>query len=186
MRMRINTNNRTNRSLLALGLAVLVAGLAYQGCQKPSGDAEEFSSAIEGHPFAFNHKAHIDAEEMECLDCHRFADKRVHATVPRLKDCRDCHSEPQGEHPDEPKVREYLDDNREIPWSFVNRLPGHVYFSHRAHVGFAEMICTDCHSDMSKAEKPLKRPDIGHLTMSKCMSCHQEKKAANECSTCHK
>jgi menaquinone reductase, multiheme cytochrome c subunit len=174
-------------AVLFVAAAMALASLAQQGCGKPVEEEIEWEGPSAGsHPFTFNHKSHIEAEDMDCTDCHRFAAKGVHATLPRIKDCRDCHSEPQGEHPDEPKVREYLDAGAEIPWSRVNRLPGHVYFSHRAHVGFAEMDCMDCHSDMRVSETPLKRPDIHHLTMSNCMSCHQEKKAANECSTCHK
>jgi len=137
-------------------------------------------------PVDFDHEAHIKAEDMECKDCHRFADKTPYATLPKLKDCEDCHSEAQGKNPEEPKVREYLDSNKEIPWVMVNRLPGHVYFSHRAHVGFAEMKCWDCHRDMRKVSKPVTESDIGHLSMSKCIACHKEKKVEDACTTCHK
>lgn len=181
-------STRITRSFLALGLALFAAGLTFQSCRKPGNapDSRAAEAPSREQPLRFSHKAHIDAEEMECLDCHAFAEKSAHATLPRIKDCSDCHSEPQGKHPDEPKVRDYLDAEREIPWIRVNRLPGHVYFSHRAHVGFAEMKCTECHGDMRNAVKPLVRSDIRHLTMSTCISCHREKKASNECSTCHR
>ena len=137
-------------------------------------------------PLEFDHEAHIKAEEMDCTDCHRMAEKSPRAGLPLLKDCKDCHSEPQGKSPEEPKVREYLEAGKEIEWKTVNRLPGHVYFSHRAHVGIAEMKCWDCHRDMRKESKPVTRPDIGHLTMTRCIECHKEKKAELECTTCHK
>ncbi len=134
----------------------------------------------------FDHEAHIKAEDMDCLDCHKFAKKGVYATLPKLKDCADCHSEAQGKHPDEPKVREYLESEKEIPWVTVNKLPGHVYFSHRAHVAFGEMKCWDCHLDMRKVSGTVVEPDVQHLTMRKCMECHEQKNADNECTACHK
>jgi c(7)-type cytochrome triheme protein len=135
---------------------------------------------------AFDHAAHIKAEDMDCKDCHRFADKTPHATLPKLKDCADCHSEPQGKNPEEPKVREYLEAGKEIPWIVVNKLPGHVYFSHRAHVAFGQMKCWDCHRDMRKVSQPVSKPDIDYLSMSKCIACHKERKAEYACTTCHK
>lgn len=177
-------------SLLVVGWLAVGASL-YRAFGRPVGGVTLGSLGVtpkgaEKQPLAFNHKAHIEAEDMECLDCHLFADKGPHATLPRLKNCADCHSEPQGEHPDEAKVREYMEAAKEINWVTVNRLPGHVYFSHRPHVVNAKMQCWDCHGDLRKVSRAVTRPDIHHLTMAKCMECHWEKKAANECSTCHK
>lgn len=137
-------------------------------------------------PLAFDHAAHIKAEDMECTDCHRFADKGPYATLPRLRDCKDCHSEPQGKNPEEPKVREYLESGKEIPWVIVNRLPGHVYFSHRAHVEFGEMKCWDCHRDMREVSAPVAKPDIAYLTMGRCIKCHAQRQVETDCSNCHK
>lgn len=179
-------------SLLIGALTVLTTGFLYQGCEKSVTEASADSTATAAHsagafqPLEFDHEAHIKAEDMECTDCHRMATKSPYASLPRLKDCADCHSEPQGKHPDEPKVREYLDANKEIAWKTVNKMPGHVYFSHRAHVVQGEMKCWDCHGDMRKISKTVTESDVGHLTMRKCMDCHEKKKAENECSTCHK
>lgn len=172
-------------------LTALSTSLVYQACLKaetgPSQDPPAAATAAaHGQPMEFDHAAHIKAEDMECTDCHRMASKSAHASLPRLKDCADCHSEPQGKHPDEPKVREYLDENKEIAWKTVNKMDGHVYFSHRAHVAFGEMKCWDCHLDYRKISRTVTQSDIRHLTMRKCMDCHAEKKASNECSTCHK
>ncbi len=173
---------------------LMVAGfiLTYQACNKGiESTRDRIASVVTGRaevkqPLAFDHQAHIKAEELECTDCHRFAAKGVHASLPKMKDCADCHSQPQGKNPDEPKVREYEEEGREIQWVTVNKLPGHVYFSHRAHVGFAEMKCWDCHQDMRKVSKPVTKSDIGYLTMSKCMECHKEKNVKQDCATCHK
>lgn len=188
----------SRRKTLLIGiLTALSAGLVYQACVKAgtephpdaSGtkhDSAETHSASLRQPMEFDHEAHIKAEDMECTDCHKMATKSPFASIPRIKDCADCHSEPQGKHPDEPKVREYLEENKEIAWKTVNKLPGHVYFSHRAHVVFGEMKCWDCHGDLRKISKTVTESDVGHLTMRKCMNCHEEKQAENECTTCHK
>ncbi len=182
--------------LLPAGLSLLGMGLVYQGLagENPSNGgilAKVFhlktapSEAVR-QPLAFDHEAHIRAEKMECADCHRFATAGPYATLPKLKDCRDCHSEPQGQHPDEAAVREYAKKGMEIPWITVNRLPGHVYFSHRAHVVDGKMDCWDCHRDMRKEKQAAMNSDIKALTMSRCMACHEARHAKNDCLTCHK
>ena len=141
-------------------------------------------------PIFFNHKAHIEAEEMECTDCHIYVEKHPHATIPLISVCIDCHSEPPEDmderyKEEEEKVRKYADGGKQIPWIKVNRMPGHVYFSHKAHVVWAEMECKDCHRDYTKVEKPVSKPDI-HLDMYDCIDCHERKKAEVDCLVCHR
>jgi hypothetical protein len=179
------------KSLVFSGILVGSLTLLIQGCNESgenSGDhAQSITLAADvKQPLEFDHEVHIKAEDMECLDCHKFADKGPYATLPLIKDCADCHSEPQGKSPEEPKVREYTENNKEIAWVTVNRLPGHVYFSHRSHVAFGEMNCWDCHNDMRKESKTVVKSDIGHLTMSKCIACHEERQVETDCSSCHK
>jgi menaquinone reductase, multiheme cytochrome c subunit len=177
--------------LFAYGILVASLAILNQGCHKssenPGEPVQSIALATEiKQPLAFDHEAHIKAEDMECIDCHKFVNKGPYATLPRIKDCADCHSEPQGKSPEEPKVREYTENEKEIPWVTVNRLAGHVYFSHRAHVEFGEMECMECHKDMSKETKAVVKPDIGHLTMSKCIACHKERQVETDCTSCHK
>jgi len=136
-------------------------------------------------PIAFDHQRHMK-EEMSCTDCHAQVEKSPHAGFPMVQQCMLCHGEAQGTHPDEPKVREAADSGGQIAWQQVNRLPGHVYFSHAAHTKFAKMDCKECHGDMSQMTEPVISPQILHLDMGRCMACHQEKNAWNECITCHK
>lgn len=188
------------KSLLAGGLALAALGAALLSCNKggatPGGITSGPGASLAARlgiapepvkqPLRFDHAVHIKAEDMDCKDCHKFAEKGVHATLPKLKDCKDCHSEPQGKDPEEPKVREYLESGKEIPWVVVDRMPGHVYFSHRAHIALGKMKCWDCHRDMRKVNQPVTVPDINYLTMSKCTACHKQKQAEWECTTCHK
>lgn len=176
-----------NTIYLLVGIIAILCVLA---CENASQNSDNEKPVLKKEstkqPLEFDHKAHIDAEELACIDCHKFAKKGPYATLPKLKDCKDCHSEAQGKHPDEPKVREYIDKELEIPWVTFNRVNGHVYFSHQAHVNFGKMKCQECHVDMSKVSKTISGSDIKHLTMQTCMECHKQKNAANECATCHK
>jgi hypothetical protein len=136
-------------------------------------------------PLAFDHARHA-AENLACLDCHVRAQSSPYAGIVLLKACMLCHVEPQGDHPDEPKVREYAERGEAIPWVRVNRLPGHVYFSHEAHVRWGEMDCAECHGDVASLTQPPQGSQIDSLTMERCMSCHTERRASNDCLACHK
>jgi len=136
-------------------------------------------------PIAFNHKRHLE-EGMNCADCHKGAQEGPHATLPSLKACLLCHSEPKGNHPDEPKIREYAAKSEAIPWVQVNRLPGHVYFSHTAHVTYAKMDCRECHGEMKDRTEPATTSQISELDMDRCMECHTEKGVSLDCLRCHK
>jgi hypothetical protein len=136
-------------------------------------------------PIAFDHARHAQ-EGLACTDCHAQADHGSYATLPRLARCMLCHKEAQGTHADEPKLREYARRNEEVPWVEVNRLPGHVHFSHVAHVRFGALDCSTCHGDMAHATAPPPRSQIDGLTMGRCMDCHAERHASNDCIACHK
>ncbi|MEO6711289.1 MAG: cytochrome c3 family protein [Planctomycetota bacterium] len=136
-------------------------------------------------PIAFDHARHVQ-EELGCLDCHKTAETSPHASAPLIATCMLCHNEAKGEHPDEPKIRGFAERGEQIPWVQVNRLAGHVYFSHAMHVKLGKMECSECHGDMAAATLPVTRSQVDHLTMSQCMDCHREREASNDCLTCHK
>lgn len=136
-------------------------------------------------PVDFSHKRHFEAE-IDCLTCHEKAADEPHATLPVIRGCMKCHKEKQGDTKEEAVFLQYAARKEEVPWIQVNNLPGHVYFSHRAHVGFAEMECEVCHGDMKKLDHGLTRTNVGHLTMRACIDCHAQKGASNDCVTCHK
>ena len=156
------------------GCAALLLGLAL-GC----------SQAPVEQPMGFSHKRHMEAD-LDCTTCHETVADAPAATIPPLRVCSKCHKELQGKDPDEPKILEYVQKKQEVPWVQVNKVAGHVYFSHRPHVGFAEMECDVCHGDMKSLEEPLRASNTDHLTMRACMSCHARKGASNDCVACHK
>ena len=162
------------RSISALS-AFSVLSLLFPGCRKPVPVKQ---------PMALSHQRHMEAD-MKCVTCHPGAEEQRLAQFPTVADCMDCHGKARGNHPDEPQVRAYAERGQEIPWVRVDRLPGHVYFSHATHVTLAKMKCEDCHQGILTATLALTLPDV-HQTMEDCMSCHRERKASNQCKTCHK
>jgi len=157
-------------------LAVLAAVLVGVACTRAPAPATQ--------PMALSHKRHMEAN-MKCVTCHPGAEDEALAQFPTVADCLDCHFKARGDHPDEPRVRQYAERKQEIPWIRVNRLPGHVYFSHALHVTAAKMRCEECHRGILEATKPLALPDV-HLKMDDCMRCHAERRASNQCKACHK
>jgi len=160
--------------VLAAGTAAAVLGFSFS-----------FRPAPVVQPLAFDHKRH-GAEDIACKDCHKRVEDSPYATFPKLKQCLLCHLEAKGNHPDEPKIRDYAKEKKEIPWIQVNRLPGHVYFSHAAHVKYARMDCKECHGDMKERTEPVTVSQIQHLDMNTCMDCHKEKGVSTDCLRCHK
>ena len=157
-------------------VAVVVVLAMVGGCRREPVPVQQ--------PMALSHKRHMEAN-MKCVTCHPGAEDQVLAQFPTVVDCMDCHFKARGDHPDEPKVRQYAERKQEIPWLRVDRLPGHVYFSHGVHMTAAKMRCEECHQGILEATKPLALPDV-HLTMEDCMRCHSERKASNQCKACHK
>lgn len=136
-------------------------------------------------PVGFDHARHAK-EDLACLDCHKTAETSPYASLPRMASCLVCHAEAKGDSPEEAKLLEYVQRKEEVPWVQVNRMPGHVYFSHAAHVKLAQMECSVCHGDMASATAPVTVSQVQHLTMRRCMECHVEKGASNDCLACHK
>ena len=137
-------------------------------------------------PIAFSHKIHVADEEIPCTDCHVGAETGVHATLPALSRCLLCHMKPQGDPPSErePRVRELASAHVAIRWIQVTRNPGHVYFSHRAHVTLAEMPCSDCHGDVARWERPPTAGNPALMSMDACLRCHRERGASTDCDAC--
>jgi hypothetical protein len=167
-----------SRVLLLLPLALLVATVT------AALSTRSVSPGI-SQPIGFDHARHAK-EDLSCLDCHKTAETSPHASLPRISSCLLCHSEPKGDSPEEAKLLEYVRRKEEVPWVQVNRMPGHVYFSHAVHVKLAEMDCAVCHGDMASASKPVSVPQVENLTMHRCMACHADKGASNDCLACHK
>jgi hypothetical protein len=135
-------------------------------------------------PLPMSHKRHI-AKDMKCRACHQGVEGEAMASFPTLADCMDCHKTQQGQVPSEPQVRAFAAHGQELTWVRLNHLPGHVYFSHAAHVTLGRVRCEACHRDMSKVDQALGEADV-HLDMSACVACHRDGDASLDCLACHK
>lgn len=146
------------------------------------------SGAKPEQPLPFSHAVHVGAQQIDCVDCHAGARDGVEAGLPAIGKCLRCHVRPQGDPPSEreTRVRARAAEAGAFRWVQITRNPGHVYFSHRAHIHLAHMSCADCHGEVATWDGPPTAPAPELVNMSACMRCHRERGASNECLTCHR
>jgi hypothetical protein len=166
--------------------AVLVAALVAAGCAE---------RALPRQPIPFNHSIHmeidLEGKPLGCVDCHAGAERSEHAGLPALRDCLRCHMRPQPGKSGEPselekRVRSLAAAGGPFRWTQVTRNAGHVYASHRAHVGLAKLTCETCHGDVTRWTAPPTVPEARLLDMQRCIGCHRQRGAPTECGTCHR
>ncbi len=164
-------------SLVALAFVLVPCSLFLVGCEQDE---------IDRYRALNNHAKHVGLN-MDCAACHTGARDEIYAGLPSIRKCAFCHRPDRSEPPTPPELAKYIEAEKEIPWLRVNRLPGHVYFSHAAHVKYGEIECDQCHGKMIKdpvrpAERPLVRPP----DMYRCIACHRQRQVSNDCLICHK
>ena len=164
-------------------LVVALVALVALGCRAPRQAPPQ--------PLPFSHALHLQVEladrKLTCTDCHAGAERGAHAGLPALPTCLRCHMRPQGDPPTEREglVRAAAAAGGGFRWIQVTRNPGHVFFSHAAHVSVAKLACTLCHGDVAQWREPPRRPIAKLTSMRACMSCHRARGASNSCETCH-
>jgi hypothetical protein len=133
-------------------------------------------------PIAFPHKTHI-AKQAVCTDCHESVEKGPIAGIPSVKTCMICHSQIATDRPLIKEVTAYSEKGVEIPWKRVYGFPheAHVRFNHAPHIR-ASVDCKTCHGDVGN--QTVAERSVDH-SMGFCVNCHREKKAPNDCLTCH-
>jgi hypothetical protein len=143
---------------------------------------EHFHSAAV-QPIAFNHAKHI-ASGLSCTDCHAGVQTGVHATLPTLDTCMNCHQTALTDSREEEKIRTLAAAGKEVQWKQLTRMPPHVFFSHRRHVTAAKLACSECHGPVEKSTAP---PAYAYrtITMNTCLGCHQQKGVDADCDDCH-
>ena len=143
-------------------------------------------------PINFSHVLHAGNREIDCRYCHRGVDKGLHAGVPSVQDCWNCHQGliKPGRNKDVPVVdmpeirlllKNYIETNRDINWFKNYDLAKHVHFSHKSHIA-AGKKCEECHGNVAAQPviKLQQRPGMGW-----CISCHRQNNAPVDCTTCH-
>jgi len=175
-RVRENTSMRRAALMLGAGLALLV-GLA---------TAQIVLSAQQGQPIAFNHKAHV-SQGLDCAICHLYVREQAFATLPRIEICLMCHSEKVSDSPEEAKIREFAAKKEPLKWVRLYRLSpdAAAYFSHRRHVTLGNIECATCHGPMAERTTPPAKALVS-FSMDFCIACHEQKKVATTCVSCHR
>jgi len=138
-------------------------------------------------PIAFSHQIHAGKLSMNCLYCHRGAEKSPIANIPAVGTCMGCHKIAKTDRPEIVKLTGYYDRGEQVPWVEVYRLPDHVKFNHKRHVK-AGVQCAECHG-------PVKEMPVVYqwssLKMGWCLTCHRKKlddpqfPATMDCVACH-
>lgn len=134
-------------------------------------------------PLEFPHDVHIK-QGLTCTDyCHESATKGPVAGLPSLTTCMICHA---AIATDKPRIQQLaaLEAKREdVAWQRVYGYPdtAHVRFDHAPHLR-AKVECSTCHGAI--AEQTVAQRNVD-LSMGFCVNCHTERKASNDCLTCH-
>ena len=127
-------------------------------------------------PINFSHKVHAEQNQIDCQYCHFTADKSMHAGIPPIQTCMNCHNmvkEGKTTGKDEiAKIYSAFENNRPVEWVKVHNLPDHVYFNHAQHVKVGKVACAECHGEVEKMDEIIQVED---LSMGWCIECHRTK-----------
>jgi hypothetical protein len=135
-------------------------------------------------PIVFDHRKHVEENDLECATCHEFFETESFSGLPSAEICSFCHQEPQGESPEELKLVQLIEDGTPLDWKPLFRQPPHVFYSHRAHVAVARIECDTCHGTIGVSDAPPEH--VEPLSMNECLACHRREGVAIDCTTCHR
>jgi hypothetical protein len=164
------------RRHLILGLvlpALAVIALAMRESPSQAGQEEDRSKLIK-----FSHKFHLQDVGASCEDCHTSARTSKLSSdnlLAKQANCATCH---------EDQVKNnctfcHTDEKNFVP--FANP-PREIIFSHEKHLSDPSVKCETCHQGLENVEYA----SAANLpAMETCNTCHDNRKAANICESCH-
>ena len=136
-------------------------------------------------PIAFNHRKHTADLGLTCEFCHKYVRVSAHSGLPDGQTCSMCHQAPQGTSEEAARVTELLASGDPIRFNKLFSLPSHVFYTHRRHVGIADLECETCHGAIADTERPPSRPLV-RVDMDFCMDCHRQEGQSLDCNACHR
>jgi cytochrome c7-like protein len=136
-------------------------------------------------PVAFDHRKHTQDLKLDCQFCHQYVTAGAHAGLPDGRVCVMCHQVRLGTSAEAARVTALLAGGDPLRFNKLFRLPPHVNFTHRRHVGIAKLPCQDCHGAIAQSERPPARPLVT-IRMGVCLSCHQATGQPTDCVACHR
>ncbi len=133
-------------------------------------------------PFQFPHNIHIK-NEVACDVCHEGVTQGPVAGLPSVKTCMICHVSIATDRPMIQHLAELETKHIDLAWQRVYGYPvtAHVRVNHAPHIR-AGVECSTCHGNLGEqtvAER------VVNLHMGVCVTCHREKNAPDDCTTCH-
>ena len=159
----------------------LLLAMVVVGCMKGQQEPAPAVGATLPQPLPFSHRAHT-ALGLKCLECHKSAAQGRGAGMPAESLCMNCHVTVRAQRPAIVALAGYLKRRELVPWARLYRLPNFVSFSHKRHFGKAQIACSICHAEVEQQDALAKEKSIG---MQSCMTCHDKRKANNNCDACH-
>ena len=136
-------------------------------------------------PVAFNHLKHTQELGLSCEFCHVYVRAGAHPGLPDATTCSACHGTRLGTSEEAAKVTSLIEADDPIHFNKLFKLPDHVFYTHRRHVGIAELECETCHGAIAETERPPERPLV-QISMDFCMDCHREQEQSLDCNACHR
>jgi len=136
-------------------------------------------------PVAFNHLKHTQELGLNCEFCHVYVKKGAHAGLPDAQTCSMCHTAPQGTSTEAARVTTLIAQGDPLTFNKLFGLAPHVFYTHRRHVGIAELECENCHGKIAESERPPDRALV-KVDMDFCMDCHREQGQTLDCNACHR
>jgi hypothetical protein len=152
-------------------LALLILAASLFGQQKPAAPEQ---------PIPYSHKQHI-AFRLTCKDCHTMPDPGDAMGIPAASKCMTCHQTVKKDSPAIQKLAGFARDKQPIPWVRVYKVADFVFFSHQVHLK-ASAQCENCHGPVAQRDQIFRETS---LAMSGCVSCHRDRNARQDCTTCH-
>lgn len=171
-------SGRIDRRYLGIGLVFVV--LVAVGAPVLASRA-----SVVPQPVAFNHKKHTQELSLNCEFCHKYVRTAAHSGLPDIDTCSICHRVQQGTSAEAAKVTELIAEGNPLRFNKLFRLPSHVFYTHRRHVGIAELACENCHGAIADTERPPDRALV-RISMDFCISCHREQGVTLDCNACHR
>jgi hypothetical protein len=185
------------KTRLAVGaiLALVVAGtaaFAQESHDEPEGEATSVAPPLDpaAQPIRFVHNVHAGSAEgqfrIDCQYCHFSAERSVDAGIPPVATCMGCHLSVQGSteraQTEIAKIGEHFVNGRAIEWVRIYKVSDHAHFPHLRHIK-AEVACQTCHGEVQ--EMGVIEKVNQQLYMGWCVTCHKERGASTDCTSCH-
>jgi hypothetical protein len=134
-------------------------------------------------PFEFPHNIHV-GKGIPCTEnCHEAVSEGPVAGLPSVRTCMVCHRTIATNRPRIRQITEMQQSGRDFAWNRVFGYPpaSHVRFNHAPHIR-ANVECSTCHGNIGAQSVAQRNVE---MTMGFCVNCHRERKAPDDCLTCH-